>query len=1154
VHQILRDYIEPNHRFKFYLNLQITFERIDGSTEYAEFYTWSAYIYNRNDIDAEITNAIANLRRKVDEFIRKGSGYRILQIGELRVNLTKIKRLYRGRSYMELPDKLKGKKSVLNVQNEDSECFRWSVLAKLFPVGKNGNRVTKYKPHYDDIKFPENYKPTNGEGFPAHGPMMDKFERLNNLSVNVFTYHQKDGIEPLRISKVENTDDRHVDLLLLDDEEKTHYVLIKNLNGFLREQWTDKDHTRHFCRYCLWGFSNEQALHNHRSEGMCTTMGTNPKRIKLPSKDKCFKTYTPSKEKESRFPYVIYADFESILAAPDPKDKKCGNKTRYQVHRACSFAYTLIGLEKTKIELYRGPDAAEKFVKMVRDDVRTILNSALCKERLKHIPEWKRKVPVFIHNLKGYDSHLIMQEIGKVAERVSCIAQSSEKFVSFEMDGAVFKDSFSFLGSSLEKLAGNLVDKEAKDAAGQIEKFKITKKHHEGLSAEQLRRLCDKGVYPYDATDSFADFDKTAFWEEKEFYSKLNEESCKHDDYLRAKGIYEDFKCRNRGEYSDLYLKTDVLLLSDVFENFRSLCLQKDGLDPAMYYTLPGYSWDVCLKQTGVKLQLFNDDDDQLDMLLFTEKGIRGGISMISNRYGRANNPYMKEHYDREEAIENGNKYIMYWDANALYSYAMCKPLPTGGYKWVGNDELKAWNDSPHSVLNSKDVEAPKGYMLEVDLEYQQHLHDRHNDYPCAPEQTVIGEEDLSPYSKHLKTIINACIKRREMIDSGVDPSDIDDDELAETVGLHQGNVPKLVCRLTNKSKYVVHYRTLQRYVQLGLRVTKVHRVLEFDQSPWMKPYIEGNIKNRIAAKNDFEKDFYKLKNNAVFGKTMENVRKRKNVELLTLADKDRLEKLIRKPNFQTREEICSGLLMVHSLKQTLVMDKPIIIGAAILDISKDLMYDFHYNVVKARYGDGAKLLFTDTDSLCYEITTEDVYRDLATDDKFRSWFDCSPYCGTKDPETKGEYNYVEKYPKLADKSNKGIVGKFKDDLAEKYVMPTEFVGLRAKMYSIDSMAHKTKATAKGIKKKAAERIRHKQYINCLFGKNDDGAEDVESRIQMAEFNVISSKKHIIYTERIRKISLCSADDKFYMVSDTTKYAYGHYAIQQSFNTLMSIL
>ena len=231
------------------------------------------------------------------------------------------------------------------------------------------------------------------------------------------------------------------------------------------------------------------------------------------------------------------------------------------------------------------------------------------------------------------------------------------------------------------------------------------------------------------------------------------------------------------GEYHDLYLVSNVLLLTDVFENFRKTCLEYYKLDPCHYFTSPGLSWDAMLKMTDIKLELMTD----IDMFQFIEKGLCGGISYIANRHGKANNKYMKE-YDEKAP----SKYIMYLDANNLYGWAMSQYLPTGGFRWMTQKQINKID------LAKYKEDSEKGLILEVDLEYPEELHDTHNDYPLAPEKVKVTKEMLSPYCK----------------------------KIAEKYKISTGLVYKLIPTLSKKEKYVLHYRNLQLYTYLGLKIT----------------------------------------------------------------------------------------------------------------------------------------------------------------------------------------------------------------------------------------------------------------------------------------------------------------------------------------------
>ena len=597
------------------------------------------------------------------------------------------------------------------------------------------------------------------------------------------------------------------------------------------------------------------------------------------------------------------------------------------------------------------------------------------------------------------------------------------------------------MASPLANLAKNLPD----------EKYIYTSEAFEG---ERLALMKAKGVYPYDYMDSFQKFSETQLPKRDDFYSLLTNEEISESEYAQAQKVWETFGIENMGQYHDLYLKSDVLLLADIFQNFREINLNNSGLDPAHYVSSPGLSWDAMLKMTNVKLDLISD----VEMQNFIEKGMRGGISTITHRHAVANNKYMrKENYDPEKE----SSYICYLDANNLYGWAMSQKLPTGDFRLIPYPE--------YINLDSYDENSAKGLILEVDLEYPPELHRLHNDYPLAPEKMVVREEMLSDYSR----------------------------EILDREGMTIGKVQKLIPNLKDKEKYVLHYRNLQLYLKLGLKLKKIHRALEFSQSKWLEPYIAFNTQKRAKAKNAFEKDFFKLMNNSVFGKTMENLRKRSNIKLVTNPEK--MERLAARP------------VAVHSKQTKLLLNKPSYVGMCILDLSKLLMYDFHYNYILPKYPD-AKLLFTDTDSLCYHIKTEDTYSDFFAD---RERFDNSDY------PSDSKFYFAE---------NKKVIGKFKDETAG--VPIKEFIGLKSKMYSISLDNEKNSKKAKGVKKNVIRKgISHEDYLDVLH----------QSKVMHHKMKTIRSDCHQISSYEINKISLSPFDDKRYILSDgISSYAYGH--------------
>ena len=368
--------------------------------------------------------------------------------------------------------------------------------------------------------------------------------------------------------------------------------------------------------------------------------------------------------------------------------------------------------------------------------------------------------------------------------------------------------------------------------------------------------------------------------------------------------------------------------------------------------------------------------------------------------------------------------------------------------------------------LSSIRKDSPEGYILEVDLEYPIELHNYFDDYPPAPEKLKVTNDMLSKYCS----------------------------DIANKHGIRVGEVNKLIPNLGNKKNYVIHYRNLQLYISLGMKVTKFHKILKFKQSDWMKKYIDFNTEKRKNANNNYEKNFFKLMINSVYGKTMENLRKIVNVKLINNA-KDYV-KSVSRPTFVSQKIFNKNLVAIHKIKPILLLNKPIYVGFSVLELSKLLMYDFHYNYFKEKYN--ARLLFTDTDSLVYEIKrVYYIYERIYSE----HLFDFSNY-----PENS----------KFYDDTNIKVIGKMKDEMCGKVV--SEFVGLKSKMYSLITIDDVEKIRAKGINTK----LKHGEFVDVL-----DNKKTVRHNMKR-----IQHKRHRLRTYNISKISLSCFDDKRYILDD----------------------
>jgi hypothetical protein len=427
----------------------------------------------------------------------------------------------------------------------------------------------------------------------------------------------------------------------------------------------------------------------------------------------------------------------------------------------------------------------------------------------------------------------------------------------------------------------------------------------------------------------------------------------------------------------------------------------------------------------------------------------------------------------------------------------MVQALPQGDFQWCDERE-------PLTLIERYGSNDTEGCFVKVDLHYPQHLHDPHNDYPLAPERKLIRDEMLSPYAQEL----------RVKLDIGSD------------------KMPKLVPNLMDKVGYVCDIRALKFYVEHGLEVTAVHSVITFTQSCWMKDYILFNTERRKQAKNEFEKDFFKLMSNACFGKTMENLRTRQDMDFISsnsewgkhgVKHERTIARKLASPLYAGHLIYNDDLAAIKKKKEQILFNKPTYAGMAILDLSKLHMYDFHYNHIKVKYGDKARLLFTDTDSLCYEIECEDIYQDMWEQ---RELYDLSNF--PQDAE--------ELTAHFFDKSNKKVLGKFKDECDGKPA--SSFVGLRPKMYSL-KVGEKEKQTAKGIQKGFVKKhITHEDYERCVM------SELRADQQQHASFVKFNSKKHNLTTDQVSKVGLCAYDNKRYLLGDgITSYSYGHHRI-----------
>lgn len=1069
-----------------------------------------------------------------------------------------------GKSYIKLPSSIANKKACVNIKNDDERCFDWCLIAnKVYDTikGKDANMMYHYTKHTDKIKIPD------GQKYPVTVDHIPLYEELNNTQINVFELDEsvdesevddvRKFINILYKSNVQRKD--VVNLLLINDGDNSHYVLIRDLSRLFASKTTK--HQQYFCNNCITkSFNNAEQRDKHQQD--CANYSESERKetdivCELPEDEEAVMKFK-HEDYTFKHPFHIIADFESTLVPYEEKNETQTNKYQKHVPNSFGLKYCCIHpqydedvmvfndanpdevckkfietLESYAVKSYEITQKCKSTdaIKISREQKSAFNNATKCSQckvdftdegkskkvmHHDHVTgeyistlcskcnlkfQYKRFLPVYIHNLKGYDAHLFVNSLFKFGQRnrdVSCIPNNEERYISFSKTIKVgeyfskknqvmkpvtyeirFLDTIAFMNSSIESLVTNLRDG-IPDVSELRKAFPNSSRHF--TDDNQLSLMTQKGIYPYDYISSFDKMNDTHLPHKAHFYSKLYDSVCSDADYQQAIKVWNAFKCKTFLDYHNLYLKSDVLLLADVWESFRNMCYTNYNLDCTYYFTAPGLSFDAMQKYTNIELELFTD----ADMYEFCEAGIRGGLSQISTRHAVANNKYMSNYKQVKVTMSkklvddkllkmatsyevSGDSYIIYLDANNLYGWAMSQHLPFADFKW----NTEEWTtERILSIAN----DAETGYKFKCHLRIPESHHDLFNNYVPCPENIQVKKADLSDWQQE---------------------------------NYNESKIRKLCCSFKDKVDYVVDYRYLKLVLALGVELVSVSQVLQYSQKPFLKEYIELNTNLRKKAKNEFEKDFFKLMNNSVFGKTMENVRARINFRLVNTHDEAwRVKNLNRFTIFS------EDLVGVHIQKKVIQLNKPVYLGQTILDDSKYLMYDFHYNfMLKNIPRSDIDLLFTDTDSLCYNIRKHDIYEIMKAN---KEKFDLSVF--PKDSD-------------LYDPTNAKVVGVFKPE----HVKPiTEFVGLRAKLYaySIDNDNDKH-LRCKGVKKSVAQRdLNLRMYRSILYSR----------KTKEVSQNGIRSYNHQLFTETVKKTALSARDDKVHICDDNVHtYNFGHY-------------
>ena len=1050
---------------------------------------------------------VAAVTKNLTSFCRHDSDLEFERVEALDIKFNLLNKNLSGRAFFQLPDELKRKRAVINVRTKD-KCFHYALLSML---------------HYDDLtsnqrRYPSNYEQWLHELDFGDIDISDvrvndvhKIEKLNKLKINIHLWEK--GLQGCIYNSPSIKFDKTINLLLIvNSQGERHYCGIPSLSRLYFHTKTAHN-MRHMCERCVRSFKTKENLVEHFQWCVRGRL-----QIEQLPKESAF-SYNAFHNELSPLK-VIYADIESYIH----------DQTHYPAAIASYEVWHKdIQTQRqntTAVESWSGDDCIISFLRYLDETAQALhkhdnkmsyqpmtistqqqkdfeacthcprckyefddknytkvrdhchisgkFRSALCKKCNFKLYQSRRKLPVIFHNFKCYDAHQIIKHgLGKFKHwELNIIPQTKEKYMNLTARipvdrtregkivyfNVIFLDSYQFMSSSLAQLVNNLESLPFTD---------VLRRDYPNFSNEMMKR---KGVFPYSYFNSLSKLQESSLPPRSAFKNDLSGEECAEEDYRFAQRAWQESDCQTFGDYLMVYLKLDVILLACVFERFRQKTMEQDGLEPIHFVSLPGLSFQSAFKMTGERIHLLTD----LEMYTFFERGIRGGMTFVN------------KHLVRSENIIHNNteltQHLAYIDQNNLYGNALSKPLPHSEFCWVEDHSVFT-----RDFILGLDEEGEWGYTLEVDLGYPEHLHHSTADFPLAPESDEITDNMFSTFMKDFHETLNPNKTYKSS--------------------------RKLLLTQFNREHYFVHFAVLKFYLAMGLTLNKVHRVIKYKQKAWLREYIDYNSKQRALSNNDFDKAFYKLKNNALFGKTMEDVRKRMNYKLVT--DEDKFVKLANSPLFHDRDLITEDIVGVHMLKPKVTLDKPIFVGQAVLDYSKLEMYNLFYKTLpQCPLIKRLQLVGGDTDSFFLTIATDtnttlsDVFNSLA------QHMDTSNY-----PPSHPMYSIV----------NKAKLGCFKDETAGQTL--EEMILLRPKMYSMKYKDTNTSIKrAKGISKHIVKSMQHDIYREAFE----------EKKTTSVQMTILRSKQHTIQTTTFNKRALSAWEDKRLWLNENESLPHGH--------------
>ena len=815
-------------------------------------------------INRLIQQSFLSQRSALDEFMKSGSNWQFERSLAFDIEVSTIKPLRGGRLDIST---FKNSSALYSPPNKNNKCFLYCIAYFLI-FGLAVKKLVTPTEERQIKKYSKNFN-IKGISFPSSVTDVKKFLDKNpglDLKINILYKGSDEKIYPLEFGL--GSGKKILNLLLVPTKKGYHFVVVKNIDQYLKKVYNEGSGKKlsyqqvFYCLNCLNSFRTKTKRDQHTET--CTM---NKARMEVvPSKGDNivkFKNFEHQHELE----YIGYLDFECIL--PENSEKcfecsslkcKCDSSFIKDINKQIPITYSFVVIgpdneiihERTK----SCPDAHIDFLEHLLEQediwIKTLLetknpmffsqadasnfaaanNCYLCgvefdKDHVKcrdHSHNSSaylgaacqqcnlrrrrpRKLKIFVHNCSKYDMHFLIKALPNFKDRItgiSILPYNMENFRTLRMNSFEFLDSLSFLQASLGQLSKELQET---DHSYPILKQTYLVKTGGKFDNEKLSMVLCKSFFPYEYCTSWDKMIETKkLPSRRNFNSSLSESKISKEDHDFAKSVWSKFNCKNLLEYTEIYCKIDTILLAEIFQAFRKKMMTFSSLDPSYYVSLPAYAYDSMLKITGCRIELPTD----IDMVHFLERCKRGGVSFINTRYLWTSNM--------------DNRDIVYIDRNNLYGEAQVSMLPYKDFRWLDHDEVR--NFKPNQNFEDED-----GFILEVDLEYPEYLHISHSNLPLAPEVLEIGYENLSPYAK---------------------------EAFNKTEGKKTYKDVKLMSTFHPKVNYVLHCKNLALYLDLGMKLITIHRILGFKQAKIFEPYIAKTTFARKQAKSKFEMDMFK--------------------------------------------------------------------------------------------------------------------------------------------------------------------------------------------------------------------------------------------------------------------------------------------------------